>query len=381
MASTPMAIDSPIGLNGINGFNGTARAPPPTGKLSDLVSIYRPTKSFRREPPSLNKAVKETAVLSIDFDDSGDHLLTSESDNSLQIYNVKEGKFQKTSLSQKYGANHAMFTHKDSCIIHSSTKQNHTIRYLSTHDNNYLRYFEGHEQNVTCLSLHPGQDQFLSCSEDNTVRMWDIGTKNVCGTLDLTGAHLAAWDPTGNVFAVASPVACTILLYDARNYDHEPFSSFDLFQMCHEYNPACAGKGWNKLEFSNDGKSILVGTTGKGHFLLDAFDGSLKSFLVRERGGTKRAGAGDHSGDSEDLSTSTGDCCFTSDGRFVISGMRKENVLVWDTLMSSPDKKLKPIHELEHKGEAAVVAFNPRYNFFATGDKELVFWMPDLNAA
>src|SRR5271163_1496344 len=86
-----------------------------------------------------------------------------------------------------------------------------TIRYLSTHDNSYLRYFEGHEDNVTCLSLHPGQDNFLSCSEDNTLRIWDAATKNACGKLDLNGAYLSAWDPSGNVFAVASPTAQSIL--------------------------------------------------------------------------------------------------------------------------------------------------------------------------
>ncbi|RDW88751.1 hypothetical protein BP6252_00783 [Coleophoma cylindrospora] len=377
MSSTPMAIDSPMG---INGHPSVVRPPPATGKLTDLISFYRPTKLFRREPAKGSKSIREPNVLSIDFDDQGNLMLTSESDDTLQIYNVQEGKTQKTCYSYKYGASNAIFTHKDSCIIHSSTKLNHTIRYLSTHDNNYLRYFEGHEENVTCLSLHPGSDNFLSCSEDNTLRIWDVGSKNVCGVLNLNGANLAAWDPSGNVFAVASAKAGTVLLYDFRYYDHAPFSAFDIYPMAQTYNMSAVGKGWNKLEFSNDGKSILLGTTGRGHFLLDAFDGSMKSFLARERGGTRRLGAGDHLTADEDLATTSGDCCFSSDGRYVLSGQRKENVLVWDTLMTDPERKIKPIHEIEHKGEAAVMGFNPRYNFFATGDKEVVFWTPDLNA-
>ena len=32
------------------------------------------------------------------------------------------------------------------------------------------------------------------------------------------------------------------------------------------------------------------------------------------------------------------------------------------------------------KSEAAVLAFNPRYNFFAAADKEVVFWVPDPHA-
>jgi COMPASS component SWD2 len=261
---------------------------------------------------------------------------------------------------------------------------NNTIRYLSTHDNSYLRYFEGHEDNVTCLALHPGNDNFLSCSEDNTVRLWDAGTKNACGKLLLHGAYLAAWDPSGNVFAIGSPTAQTILLYDFRNYDKEPFATFDLLHHSHELTPNSVAKVWNKLEFSNDGKSLLLGTTGHGHFLMDAFDGGLKAFLQRDRGGTRRLGAGGHNAEdvapSEALQPSSGDACFTPDGRYVISGSKKENILVWDTLALAANKRLKPIHELEFKSEAAVLASNPRYNFFASGDKELVFWVPDANS-
>jgi COMPASS component SWD2 len=261
-----------------------------------------------------------------------------------------------------------------------------SIRYLSTHDNSYLRYFEGHEKNVTCLSLHPGQDNFLSCSEDNTVRIWDAATKNACGRLNLTGAYLAAWDPSGSVFAVASPTAQSILLYDFRNYDKPPFATFDMFPYAQDM-PKSLSKGWNKLEFSNDGKHILLGTNGQAHYLLDAFDGHLKATLHRERGGVRRLGAGDHnpegidSSASEWLYPSTGDCCFTPDGRYVVSGTRQQSVLVWDTLASCTERLLKPLHELEYRGDSACIAFNPRYNFFATADKEVVFWVPDPSLA
>jgi COMPASS component SWD2 len=78
---------------------------------------------------------------------------------------------------------------------------------------------------------------------------------------------------------------------------------------------------------------------------------------------------------------SSGDCCFSPDGRYVLSGTRQQNVLVWDTLASPIERTLKPLHELEYRGDSACIAFNPRYNFFATADRELVFWVPDQSLA
>lgn len=256
-----------------------------------------------------------------------------------------------------------------------------TIRYLSTHDNSYLRYFEGHEKTVTCLALHPGTDNFLSCSEDNTLRIWDVATKNAVGKLNLNGAYLSAWDPSGNVFAVASPTAQAILLYDFRNFERAPFSTFDMLP--HSMDQTT--RMWNKLEFSNDGKSLLVGTTGRSHLLVDAFDGHLKAHLRRDdKGVSRRLAAGEHNPEglephaSDYLLPSTGDCCFTPDGRYVVSGAYK-NVLVWDTLATAQETNLKPSIELEYDGESAVIAFNPRYNFFGTGDKDVVFWVPEMS--
>lgn len=50
--------------------------------------------------------------------------MTSESDETIQIYKVKEGKHEKKLLSKKYGVKLAKFTRTSSSIIYASTKQN-----------------------------------------------------------------------------------------------------------------------------------------------------------------------------------------------------------------------------------------------------------------
>lgn len=53
--------------------------------------------------------------------------MTSASDETIQIYNVKEGRHDKSLLSKKYGVKLAKFTHTNSSIIYASTKQNGII--------------------------------------------------------------------------------------------------------------------------------------------------------------------------------------------------------------------------------------------------------------
>lgn len=104
------------------------------------------------------------------------------------------------------------------------------IRYLSTHDNSYIRYFRGHKGTVTCLALCPTStsDTFLSCSLDDTVKLWDLRSQNAQGELRLHGGWLAAYDPSATVIAIASPPTSSLLLYDVRNYDKPPFATFDI---------------------------------------------------------------------------------------------------------------------------------------------------------
>jgi COMPASS component SWD2 len=100
------------------------------------------------------------------------------------------------------------------------------------------------------------------------------------------------------------------MLYDLRNYDKEPFSVFtisdDSYLSTFSFPPRVPQ--FSKLEFSNDGKSVLVGTSGGVHYVLDAFDGRIKARLVGF-GGVEVEGL------------SSGGVCFTPDGQYVIGGM------------------------------------------------------------
>ncbi|XXH04651.1 hypothetical protein Hte_011069 [Hypoxylon texense] len=415
MASTPMDLDPPDAPSPANATPSTTLnitrtlggSLPSTAAVTDVIPSYKPNKVnpfltiatpsgwkqrinlhelqlFKRS--DFKDGRPQPFILSLDYDDPGELLMTSESDETIQIYKVRDGRHDKQLLSKKYGVKQAKFTRHSSSIIYASTKQNDAIRYLTTHDNAFIRYFEGHQDAVTCLAMHPGNDDFISCSKDNTVRLWNAATKNETGVLYLNTPYLAAFDPSGQVFAVGSPTSGTILLYDHRNFEKAPISEFDLVESCSDVITDNLDNGWTKLEFSNDGRSILLGTKGGGHFLLDSFNGSLKAYLMKpeDSGITKRLAPGEkyemNGGGSPGANLeSSGDCCFTTDGRYVVGGT-KNGIVVWDTLGQATEKVMAPIHTMEDERPAAVVAMNPRFNFLATADQDLVFWLPDLHA-
>lgn len=135
--SSPAAADMPqLNITRTLGLSANATSP-----VSEVIANYRPTKVGAKHwtPGSKIAALTEFQqlfkrddakdgklpyVLSIDFDDPGELCMTSESDETIQIYNVREGRHEKTLLSKKYGVKLAKFTHASSSIIYASTKQN-----------------------------------------------------------------------------------------------------------------------------------------------------------------------------------------------------------------------------------------------------------------
>lgn len=101
--------------------------------------------------------------------------------------------------------------------------------------------------------------------------------------MNVAGTPCVAYEPTGLVFAVLLNLRSTLLLYDLKNFDKQPFLSVTLD------DPILFARSYpsrvpiyTSLSFSNDGKWLLVGTSGDVHYIVDAFEGTLVARLESE---------------------------------------------------------------------------------------------------
>ncbi|KAJ8468419.1 hypothetical protein ONZ51_g9655 [Trametes cubensis] len=378
--------------------------PPPTTTPSNepsqplvlspaLMSKLKPARIFKNAvdtptPPSPGSASPRASQLGqrhisgINFDDRGDQIITAAEDETFRLQ-------VKILYSKKYGVDLPRFTHKNTAILHASTKEDDTIRYHSLHDNKYLQYFKGHKGRVVSLEMSPVDDGFMSGSLDKTVRLWDLRSPTCRGLLNLPAPPVVAYDASGLVFAVGVNQYSRILLYDQANFDKAPFLTITLEDPTLSrisYPPRAIYM--TSLSFSSNGKYLLVGCSGDAHYVMDAYEGHLLAKLEGHTGLERR-----RLDIPRNIEPSRGcsgeEVSWTPDSKFVVSGSLDGKIYVWDT-QNLPEKKdqpidlkapplcLPPIAVLEgHPGPSRCVKFNPRFAMMCSAGAELAFWLPD----
>lgn len=371
----------------------TGKNKPASPLTPALLARYKPAKIFKGSVDPSNapsgspgRPQPPRHITGMAFDDFGDTLVTAAEDETFRLYNCKTGKHVKTLFSKKYGVDLPRFTHKNTTILHASTKDDDTIRYHSLHDNKYLQYFKGHKKQVVSLEVHPLEDTFMSGSLDNTVRLWDLRTPNCRGLLNLPSAPIVAYDPAGMVFAVAINTFQRILLYDIKLFDKDPFLSIEIKDPYLSKISFPPRKPWiTSMSFSTNSKWILIGTAGDVHYVLDAFDGNLLARLEGFRG-LEGGKTGDHFGVMPVKGISGEEVGWTTDSKLIVSGSQPGKIYFWDSSMipatPAPEgenaKVLTPVVTLDgHPGPSRCVKFNPRYQMFASAGAELAFWLAD----
>lgn len=119
--------------------------------------------------------------------------------------------------------------------------------------------------------MSPKDDHFLSVSSEG-VKLWTITQDTPIALIDLAGESsiCATFDAQGLVFAIGIN-SNSVRLYDAKKYATGPFSTFSIDMVSKKQFAH-----WESMEFSQDGKLILISTRGLYVYIIDAFKGELK---------------------------------------------------------------------------------------------------------
>ncbi|KAI0749505.1 WD40 repeat-like protein [Daedaleopsis nitida] len=376
---------------------------PPIALTTSLMSKLKAAKVYKTAvepatPPSPAQGSRSPSaqqgprhITGLSFDDRGDQCITAAEDETFRLYNCKTGKQVKILYSKKYGVDLPRFTHKNTAIIHASTKEDDTVRYHSLHDNKYLQYFKGHKGRVVSLEMSPIDDGFMSGSADKTVRLWDLRSPNCRGLLNLPASPVVAYDTSGLVFAVGVNQYSRILLYDQANYDKAPFLTITL------EDPSLSRITFppraiymTSLSFSTNGNFLLVGCSGDAHYIMDAFGGHLLAKLEGHKGLERRRLDAQLTMEPS-RGCSGEEVSWTPDSKFVVSGSLDGRICVWDVSglegkegpvnPKAEVRPLQPVTVLEgHPGPSRCVKFNPRFAMMASAGAELAFWLPDPNS-
>eukprot|EP01083_Nonionella_stella_P022904 63311_1 len=294
------------------------------------------------------------SVNGLDLDATGRWLVTTSTDHCVRLYDCLEPKRRKVIECKKYSASCVQFSHHSKSVLlatHNGTNQNemnsnhNVIRYLSLHDNAYIGSFYGHTDRITEISVSYLDDTFMSASIDRHIRLWDIRQNGSMAICKVPGRPTMAQDREGLIFAIGTGKN-ELKLYDRRKYEHGPFETMNGF-------PACNYE-WCKMEFSPDGKYILISTRTNLLMLVDSFKGTVITQFVSYKNNT-----------NDDIVAS-----FTPNGEFIACGSSNGDIHFW-----SKDNEKVAVW----KGHPRCIKYfkwNPKHLTAVSASQHLSLWLP-----
>ncbi|XP_017099419.2 WD repeat-containing protein 82 [Drosophila bipectinata] len=291
----------------------------------------------------------EDLKLSLDFSFDGKRLLVCDH-SVLSIINTTCQVVLSQVNMHRYRPDVACFTHRDSRILHSTSKNNFSIRYLDLKTHGCICRFRGHKKNIRSLATQPEHaNMFLSSGEDDQVYVWDLRSSK--HTFHFTKLHrpLCAFSPTGSLLATTD--SNQLFIYDVRKLGKIPCSTY-----CYSAKDKAA---WTQLQFSPDGKTLLISTDNSWCFSVSAFDGSFQQSFT---------------GYSNEQRLPL-EATYSPDSQFILSGADAGRIHVW----RAADGKPVAVLEGNNVGPVKCLRFNPRATMFVSSDVLVAFWMPMAN--
>ena len=113
-------------------------------------------------------------VTSVAFSADGSQLATSDTNGSIQIWNLKDGK--QLALCSGHNSWVWSLAYSPSQPILASCGQDHQVRLWDSHTGQCLKLLEGHTGIATAVAFSQDSQWLASTSGDQTIRLWSVAT-------------------------------------------------------------------------------------------------------------------------------------------------------------------------------------------------------------
>lgn len=294
----------------------------------------------------------------MDWDSSGEVMVTSSQDKAVYLYSVNKAGVTNVLQSKKHGVVSVRFTNEGPRHIvcgSCSEAPVASVKLWDTVENRYIKSFSLNAPVVKGrgISPHPSREMMLVSTCDNMCSLYSYD--NTSPMISYTGTGIiGAFDSLGVIFAL---YRCTesgreLALYDVGK-NQVPFTEFDMDKILLKDEKVLS------LDFNPNGLFVVLGTNHRRLLCIDAMKGSLVFSCSY--------------GDSHIKMGPGKDICYPSispDGNYLLCGCSNGDISIWDFQGNNICRK--PGHE----GPPYFTCFNPKKALVSSACIKVAWWQP-----
>lgn len=342
--SNPVAAVTPLPNDSLT-EPSSSTAPPPTPEPEPTPTLPPSNNNTQiAYVPSSNYALAYTLrghawpVVSVAFSPDGQKVASSSWDDSIKLWNPKNGKLERTLELHSAGVNAIAFSPDGQKL--ASGSEDKTIKIWNLTKNSLELTLTDHADWVMSLAFSPDGQRLASGSKDNTIKIWNLAT----GTLETTlsghagAVQSVAFSPDGQRLASGSDDA-TVRIWNVRTGSLE--------QTLEQH-----AQGVNKVVLSPDGQRLASASKDKTIKIWNVSTGSLEQTL---------------NGHAD----SVNGVAFSPNGQQLVSASEDKTIKLWNLSNGSVERTLEG-----HSKAVKSIAFSPDGQELASGslDNTVAIW-------
>jgi len=181
------------------------------------IIIFLPLTPHAKEAKDIFLQIGHSReVTSVCFSPDGKLMASGSWDNTIKLWNVKDGALIRTFKGNSSSVESVIFS-PDGCRIASGGYYD-TIKLWNVKDGALIRTFKGHTNDVNSVSFSPNGSRIVSGSDDKTIKLWDVKDGALIRTFKghSSGVNSVSFSPDGSRIASGS-ADTTIKLWNVHN--------------------------------------------------------------------------------------------------------------------------------------------------------------------